>query len=442
MLEVLPLTSQNFIAPGFEAVQTVFEEHFTRGWDVGSAFAVFIDGQMVVNLAGGVRSKTAEAPVAYDTDTIQLLVSCSKFVESLCIAVLVDRGWLTYDDRIVDHWPEFAPEGSTKAKITVRQLMMHRAGLPVFDRNLTDDELFDHDQRELFLEQQPQVAELFEPEPADGNWRQQSPAPPHAYHAVSRGLYSGALLRRVDPQHRTMGQFLHEELALPLGLDLWLGLPEAEEHRVSPTTADRVGVMHVTGLQPSPEIAPDDPRYQVFEYEVDFFKQFLTQPESLVFRCLNTVSLKDVFPQELGTHRSMRACEMASSTCVGNALALAKLAALVVGGGEIEGKHIFAHPETLDLVAELAESYAKDSILGTPVEYTQGGLARFYAQDREQTLNYGWGGAGGLIVRYVPSLKLGCAYVTNTGGVRMNFNDPRGHRLLAAAIECARKSQA
>jgi hypothetical protein len=83
--------------------------------------------------------------------------------------------------------------------------MMHRAGLPVFERKLGDEELFDHNARARFLERQPQVAELFEPEPGDGTWRTQHPAPPQAYHAVSRGLYSSELLRCVDPSIAALG---------------------------------------------------------------------------------------------------------------------------------------------------------------------------------------------------------------------------------------------
>src|SRR5262252_5077083 len=136
-----------------------------------------------MRLTGGVRVATGD-PTPYDTETIQLVASTTKFVESLVIALLVDRGRLRYDDPIVDHWPEFAGGRDGKGQVTVRQLMMHRAGLPVFERKLGDDELFDLDARARFLERQVQLPELYAAEPTGSDWKSRRPAPPQAYHAV------------------------------------------------------------------------------------------------------------------------------------------------------------------------------------------------------------------------------------------------------------------
>ena len=136
-------------APGYEKLAAVFRGFFDKQWDVGSAVAVYRGGQPVVRLTGGSHAVTAGDAVAYDDTTIQLVASTTKFVESLCMTLLVDRGLLRYDDRIADHWPEFDRGDPLKAQVTVRQLMMHRAGLPVFERKLGDDELFDLDARAL-----------------------------------------------------------------------------------------------------------------------------------------------------------------------------------------------------------------------------------------------------------------------------------------------------
>jgi CubicO group peptidase (beta-lactamase class C family) len=101
------------VAPGYEGVANVFHTFFTKAWDVGSAVSVYVRGEPVVRLTGGRRVGTGD-PKAYDADTIQLVASTTKFVESLVIALLVDRGLLNYDDRIVEHWPEFA--GGHEAK--------------------------------------------------------------------------------------------------------------------------------------------------------------------------------------------------------------------------------------------------------------------------------------------------------------------------------------
>lgn len=425
------------VAPGFEPVLQVFESLFTRGWDIGSAFSVFWHGKLVVNLYGGIRDQSASNPLPYDSDTIQLVASNTKFVESLCIALLVDRGLLSYNDRIVEYWPEFADNDAQKAKVTVRQLMMHQAGLPVFERQLTDAELFNVEVQSKFLERQQQIPELFQPEPSDG-WRSSNPAPPQAYHAVSRGLYASQLLRRVDPLGRTLGQFFQDEFATPLGLHFWIGLPENEEQRVShihpfnPTV-----LMKLLGQPAEIDIEPEDPRYQLFDYELAFLKQFVTQPNSIQHRGLNCLAPDNVPPHEVGTHRKIRACELPSSNGVGNAESLAKLAALAAGHGVFGEQKIFSKPDTIKMATECADSYSTDAFMFTPVEFTQGGFARLKAWDDHRTVTIGWGGAGGQMVRFVPELNLGCAYLTNTAGCRMAINDPRANALLKTTIECA-----
>ena len=166
------------VSPGFEECSAVFASFFDRGWDAGSAVSVYREGVPKARLTGGSRIGGSEPPL-YDAETIQLVASTTKFVESLCIALLVDRGLLRWDDRIVDHWPTFPGGHASKELVTVRQLLMHRAGLPVFDRTLGDEELFDLDARARFLERQRQVPGLFVAEPHGREWRTQSPPPPH-----------------------------------------------------------------------------------------------------------------------------------------------------------------------------------------------------------------------------------------------------------------------
>jgi len=95
------------VAVGYEAVADAFHAFFTKAWDVGSAVSVYVRGEPVVRLTGGVRVGTGD-PRPYDADTIQLAASATKFVESLVVALLVNRGLLRYDDLIVEYWPEFA----------------------------------------------------------------------------------------------------------------------------------------------------------------------------------------------------------------------------------------------------------------------------------------------------------------------------------------------
>jgi CubicO group peptidase (beta-lactamase class C family) len=423
------------VSPGFEPVGDVFRGLLDNGWDTGAGVSVYVHGEPVVRLTGGTRISAGGDTVPYDDATIQLVASATKFVESLCIALLVDRDLVRYDDRIVQHWPEFASGHEGKAQVTVRQLMMHRAGLPVFERKLGDEELFDLDARARFLEQQPQILELFCAEPPDGHWKSQDPAPPQAYHAVARGLYSGELLRRADPEHRRIGTFFREEIAEPLGLDFWIGLPDALASRVSGTRPDPTVIMRLMSGDVGSLIGSGDPRYALHGYEVAFLTQLLTAPDSIPSRALNCVAPSGVAPQELANHPKLRGCELASSSGFGSADALARLAALVASGGTLGDTRIFSSDRALRQALETADQYAVDGMMLTPVAFTQGGFGHFVDSATGIT-SIGWGGAGGQMVRFVPDLELAIAYATNTLGSRMAMNDPRGLSLLAAATRC------
>lgn len=425
-------------APGFEKVGEIFEDFLRRGWDIGSSFAAFhFTGKPLVNLCGGVRDKDAANPHPYDSDTIQIVFSSTKFAESMCIALLVDRGLIKYDDTIAEYWPEFATD-ARKAKVTIRQLMMHRAGLPFLDAKLTDAELFDSENMSRCLARQKQFPGLFELEPSNGDWRRQSPAPPEVYHAVTRGLFASALLRRVDQRRRTLGRFFHDELATPLNLSFWIGLPESEEGRVATTYSESLKRLLKPGPDGDLSETADDPRYQLTEYERKFLTEAYFEPGSVPARALAVMAPEGVPPQALGNSRKIRACELPSSNGVGSAESLAKLATLAVGNGTLGEKKIFSKSDTIRQSIECADTYSVDAFLMTPIAYTQGGFARLHAHDKNETLNFGWGGAGGSLVRFVPELGIGCSYVPSALGVRLNINDPRGNALLKATIECAR----
>ena len=427
------------VLPGYEPVRDVFQSFFDMGWDAGSGVSIYRKGAPVVQLTGGRRITADGSVMAYDASTIQLVASTTKFVESVCIALLVDRGLIRYDDRIVEHWPAFAGDHAGKERVTIRQLMMHRAGLPMFERKLADAEIFDLDARARFLEVQPQVPDLFAAEPADGSWKSRRPAPPQAYHAVSRGLYSSELLRRVDPLHRRLGQFFRDEIADPLGIDFWISLPDDAISRVSGTQPDPTAVTRLLSGDLESFKTTTDPRYALRDYEIAFLQQLFTAPTSIAARAMNCLAPSGVSPMQLANHPKLRAAELASSSGFGNAESLARVAALVGGGGTLGGSRIFSSDRAIREACEGADSYAIDGLMGTPVAFTQGGFARFENDDARHTVSFGWGGAGGQMVRFVPELDLTIGYVTNSLGTRMAMNDPRGLGLLRAAVECAEK---
>lgn len=195
------------VQPGFEPVREAFAKNFERGAELGAACSVYHRGEKVVDLWGGIRDKATGEP--WEADTMALTYSMTKGLSGMAIALAESRGLLDYDERVSTYWPEFAQRG--KEHITVRQLLAHQAGLFRLDEKLTMDLVRDLDRLAVVLARQ-------KPRWPAGVYQ--------AYHGITLGFYQGELLRRVDPEHRTLGQFFQDEIASTLGLDVYIRLPE------------------------------------------------------------------------------------------------------------------------------------------------------------------------------------------------------------------------
>ncbi len=193
--------------PGFEGVADAFAENFVNRNELGAACCMYVDGTEVVDLWGGVRNRKTGEP--WERNTMVIVWSATKGMSGLAIALAESRGLLDYDERVSTYWPEFAQQG--KEAITVRQLISHQAGLFALDAPVDKTVLADLDRLAVILAQQ-------KPEWAPGE-RQ-------AYSMLCLGFYESELLRRVDPSHRSLGQFFQDEIASPLGLDFYIRLPD------------------------------------------------------------------------------------------------------------------------------------------------------------------------------------------------------------------------
>jgi CubicO group peptidase (beta-lactamase class C family) len=139
-----------------------------------------------------------------------LVHSATKGLSAMTLAVAHSRGWLDYEERVAAYWPEFAQQG--KEAITVRQLLAHQAGLFALDEPVDRGLVLDPDRLATVLARQKPV------------W---PPGTRQAYHAITLGFYEGELIRRIDPWHRSLGQFFQNEIATPLDLDVYIRLPES-----------------------------------------------------------------------------------------------------------------------------------------------------------------------------------------------------------------------
>ena len=223
---------------GYGKVADAFRVNFASGREVGAAMAVYRNGVKVVDLWGGYGNGISKT--RWQHDTMVNMFSTTKGVAALAVALAVSRGLFGYDDKVVDHWPEFAAAG--KAEVTVRQLLGHQAGLAV-------------------LKPAPTVRDVADPARLSAMLAAQKPAwPPgtrHGYHAITLGWYESELIRRTDPAGRTLGRFLADEIAGPLNLDLHIGLPDS----VAPERVAHLhhwsraeGLLHL-GVLPGPLIA-------------------------------------------------------------------------------------------------------------------------------------------------------------------------------------------
>lgn len=202
------------VAAGFEAVRDVFAANFAERGEIGAAFSLSVEGETVVDLHAGHRDR--KKTFAWTADTLVPVFSTGKAVAALAVAWLIGRGRLSYDDRVADHWPEFAAAG--KSEITLAQALSHQAGLSGVPEAMDPADWFDREAIEARIAAQ---APLWPFDASSG------------YHPISFGVIVDAVVRRADEQGRTVGGLLREVLAGPAGAEVHVGLPEREHGRAA-----------------------------------------------------------------------------------------------------------------------------------------------------------------------------------------------------------------
>src|SRR5713101_356077 len=196
----------------FHAVRQEFERNFRERGEVGASVCVTVRGQRVVDLWGGTARVDTSAP--WTAETVSLVFSCTKGATALCAHILASRGLLDLNAPVAKYWPAFAQAGKTN--VTVSMLLNHQAGLPALRHLLPQGAFYDW---ELM------VAALEKEEPF---W---APGTRNGYHGLTFGWLVGEVVRRVSG--RSLGTFFQDEVAKPLGLDFWIGLPESRESKVA-----------------------------------------------------------------------------------------------------------------------------------------------------------------------------------------------------------------
>lgn len=388
------------VAPGFEPVREVFADNFRTRGELGAACAVYLRGEKVVDLWGGVRDHATGAP--WEEDTMVMVFSTTKGMSALALAVAHSRGLFQYDEPVATYWPEFAQHG--KGAVTVRQLLAHQAGLCVVDERFDAAKLANLDRVAVALAAQ---------RPA---WR---PGDRHGYHGITLGWYEGELIRRVDPRKRSLGQFFRDEVAKPLGIDFHIGLP---------ASVPAAKVANIKGWHPVQMLL------HLHTLPWRFVLSYL-DPRSLTARAFGNPRFTN--PAELD-QPAYRAVEMPASNGIGQARAIARAYGCFAQGGAELG----IEPETMEALvkpARLPTRGAHDQVLRVDSSFSLGFLkpipiCRFGSSETA----FGTPGAGGSFGFADPDLGLGFAYVMNRMGFHL-LDDPREKALRDATYRCARR---
>ena len=363
---------QGTIDPKFGKVKDAFISCFADGLEHGASVAVMLHGKLLVDLWGGHSDHAKTKPWA--RDTIANVWSATKGVMATSVAMMVERGKLAYDKPIADIWPEFAVNG--KERITLNDVMSHTSGLNGSAVPISEEQL---------CTWTPYVNALAAMKP---NW---NPGEHCAYHALSYGHLTGEPLRRAAG--KSVGQFVRDEIAGPLGIDFFIGVPEAQDHRCAEMIAG-------AGCN-------------------DWLQLVLSSP--FPQGCKN--------PTPVATsphHRRWRAAEIPGGNGHGDARALASIYGNICGSNSKLLSSKGREAASRVRFRGLDESFASPTCWG----------AGFRLEDDEygtkapkQTI--GHGGWGGTIAFGDPEARLGFAYVTNN---MRGFDglDPRRQRLVEA----------
>jgi CubicO group peptidase (beta-lactamase class C family) len=386
-----------FVAPGLEPVRVEFERNFAERAELGAACAVYYGGERVVDLWGGVRDARTGAP--WREDTLVLVYSTSKGLSAMTLALAHSRGLLDYDERVAAYWPEFAQAG--KGHVTVRQLLAHEAGLPVIDEPLDAGVLEDFDRLAAVIARQRPLWE---------------PGTRHGYHGVSLGWYEGELVRRVDPGGRTLGRMFAQEIAGPLGIEAYFGVPDDVPRerlaRIERTTPARA----LAGLRHLP------PRMALA----------LANPRSVTFRTFANPRLRS--PADLD-RREYRRLEFPAGGAVGGARDIARAYAAFAAREPELGLGKATVEELTRFPARPPRGW-HDEVLKVDTAFSLGfarplGPFRFGSSQRA----FGHPGAGGSFAFADPEREVAFAYVMNRLGFHLN-DDPREHALRRALYRC------
>lgn len=363
------MTRERVVATGFESVAEIFDSIHGDG-EIGASFAVMHQGTQVLDLWGG-RSPDGKS---WSSETKCIIASGTKGIAAVAVLICAERGLINLDAPISSLWPEFATGG--KGHVTIGDALAHVAGVPGLERKIERAEFGDLELMARYVAEQVPFVPVGEP----------------SYHATTYGWIVSEVIRRTDG--RTVGDFVREEIAGPLSLDLHIGASEEVIREVVPTTRSK-DFNYTALLDPNA-----DPRLQ-FVY--------------------------GIMPREMVGTLEMARIQFPGGGGVATAQAMSRLYAMLVNGGELDGVRIL-RPETIRAACK-QRSLGNDPLSGRLLRFGVG----FELNPNPSCLGapedaFGHTGAGGSTHGGWPSHGVGFSYVM--GEFRPETNDGRARRML------------
>lgn len=385
------------VEAGYEPVREAFERNFVENGDIGAGFCLYVDGAKVVDLTGGVRDTDG---TAYDDTTLQLVFSSTKGVTATCAHLLAQRGELDLDAPVADYWPEFSTAG--KADIPVRWLLSHQAGLVDVDRAMTVEEALDWTTICDALADSPPLWE---------------PGTGYGYHAVTYGWLVGEVVRRVAGVD--FGEFVRREISEPLGLDLWVGLPDDEQHRVSPLINS--GMPGLPAAEPA-----GDADSQTDAPSLVGMLDMLLGEGNLLGRAL-TAPGGAFTDDQVWNEARVRSAQIPAANGVTNAASLARMYAALVS--EVDGVRLLDADTLERAIAPQVSGPSTVPLLDIP--FALGFMTHSPLSPLLDGRSFGHYGAGGSLGFADPDRRVAGAYVMNAAQLAI-AGDARTLGLLAA----------
>ncbi len=366
--------------PQFSKVKETFEKLYQEDREIGSCFAVYKDGNPLVNLWGGFQDKDKTKP--WQKDNLVTVYSTTKGVAAFCIALAMEKGLLKYEEKVSTYWPEFASNG--KEDITIGMLMSHQAGICSPETRNVED----YYNQSLMAEKLAGMTPIWEPGTASG------------YHSMTFGWLTSELILRVTG--KSLGTFFREEVGDQHEIDFFIGLPESEDHRVAE-------------LVPFNIVRSENSKQQQVE---------LTDAQKSQRNSAGTLDIQNT--------KAWRQAEIPSANGQGNAGGLAKLYSLIVPE---DNSLKLLKDDTVNQMTTM-QIEGRDLVLAVQVRWGVGFILNKHKIIYGPVEGaFGHSGYGGSCAFGDPENKIGVSYVMN----RMldNFNaDGRSIELINATYDC------